>query len=60
MDRQAYASVKASALPERARDEAMLPPYGRTLQSRLVMLDRLYRTAVYVTRMYGGVGGEEP
>jgi hypothetical protein len=24
------------------------------------LVDLLYRTAVYVIRMYGGVGGEEP
>jgi hypothetical protein len=25
-----------------------------------LVIDVRYRTAVYVTRMYGGVGGEEP
>ena len=53
------ASVKAFALPEKARDETRVGTSEGAFRS-MRLVDLLYRTAVYVIRMYGGVGGEEP
>ena len=53
------ASVKAFALPERVRDETRVGTSEGAFRS-MRLVDLLYRTAVYVIRMYGGVGGEEP
>ncbi len=50
------ASVKAFALPERVRDETRVGTSEGAFRS-MRLVDLLYRTAVYVIRMYGGVGG---
>jgi len=53
------ASVKAFVLPERVRDETRVGISEGAFRS-MRLVDLLHRTAVYVVRMYGGVGGEEP
>ena len=51
------ASVKAVALPERVRDETRVGTSEGAFRA-MRLADLLYRTAVYVIRTYGGVGGE--
>ena len=58
-----YASVKRRPLPERVRDEAGVRARQKDLpvdNESVRHVDSLNRTAVYVTRTYGGVGGGVP
>ena len=60
------ASVERTPLPARVRDETGVRARrdGLPVNSERLMnvrhVDSLYRTAVYVTRTYGGVGGGVP
>ena len=66
MNNPGKASVKRLSLPVRVRDETGVGVRGDDLPvssgqcMSVCHVDLLCRTAVYVIRMYGGVGGGRP